>query len=314
MAQDAPDLDVELALANGKTVLRDYVPLYSGTRIQGHLWIFRDITERKQLEHDQEQAHRQLAEQNRSLLELDRLKTELVATVSHELRTPLTSIISFAELLLDTEEVDVVNQRRFTEIISNNAHRLLVVVGDLLLLGRAEAGNLRLQPGIVEIPAMIDEVVAALEPAADAAGITLSVTSGKGPTVEGDAARLDQVLDNLVSNAVKFTPAGGEVTVASTFVDRCWHVTVTDTGMGIPRAEQDTIFERFQRATNAATTPGTGLGLAVAKTLVELHGGSIALDSIEGSGTTVTLRLPVRTPAPHPETAERTVHDRGRTP
>ncbi len=295
LAAGVPDLDVEIQLSNGRFLSRDYVPIYENGNEQArsHLWIYRDITGRKQLEFDQQQARRQLEEQNRSLLELDRLKTQLVATVSHELRTPLTSIISFAELLLDDPSMPEDDREQFTRIISTNANRLLVVVGDLLLLGQAGVGHLRLDPLPVEVASIVDDAVAALEPAADAARLTIETHHTPGPELEADPARLEQVVSNLVANAIKFTPASGEVHVTSAYDAGTWSITVQDTGIGIPRAEQATIFDRFVRASNATSTAGTGLGLAVVQLLVELHDGTIDLESHPGVGTTVTVQIPI---------------------
>jgi PAS domain S-box-containing protein len=296
LAAGVPELDVEAQLANGRFLNRDYVPIHEGDEVRSHLWIYRDITERKQLEFDQARARQQLEERNQSLLELDRLKSELVATVSHELRTPLTSIISFAELIRDDPDMSVADREQFTRIISNNANRLLVVVGDLLLLGRAEAGTLGIDLLPVDVPSIVDDAVAALEPAADAANLTIRTDHTPGPTLEADPARLEQVVSNLVTNAIKFTSEGGEVSVASVFADDTWTIEVSDTGIGIPLIDQQTIFDRFIRASNATATPGTGLGLAVVRSLVGLHHGTVELRSQPGEGTTVTVRLPLRKP------------------
>ncbi len=293
LAAGVPELHVEVQLANGRFLNRDYVPIYEGDEVRGHLWIFRDITERKQLELDQETAHRQLEEQNRSLRELDRLKSELVATVSHELRTPLTSIISFAELLIDDPDMAASDRAQFTRIISNNANRLLGVVGDLLLLGRAEAGTLQIELLPVDVPSVVDDAVAALEPVADAAQLAITTAHGSGPSLPADPGRLEQIVSNLVMNAIKFTPEGGAVTVMSAFVDDVWKITVEDTGIGIPTEDQTSIFDRFVRASNANTTAGTGLGLAVVRSLVGLHHGTLALNSAPGRGTTITVSIPL---------------------
>lgn len=263
----------------------------------------RDVTERLEAEREVAEANVRLEElssqlraQNQSLLELDRLKSELVATVSHELRTPLTSIISFAELLIDDPEMTEADRAQFTRIISNNANRLLVVVGDLLLLGGAEAGTLQIDPLPVDVPSVVDDAVAALEPAADTAGINMRTEHTPGPVLDADAARLEQVVSNLVMNAIKFTPAGGEIVASSAYDAGCWTITVRDTGIGIPIEEQAAIFDRFVRASNATSATGTGLGLAVVRSLVTLHGGEVALHSEPGSGTTVTVTLPLGEP------------------
>jgi signal transduction histidine kinase len=245
-----------------------------------------DITARRE-------AELELERQNHQLRQLDRLKDEFVALVSHELRTPLTSIRGYLELISeDTNLTD--EQTRFLETIDRNAQRLQRVVGDLLFVAQVEAGKLSLEDGAVDLNAIVDEAVHAAEPSARAKSIALTVELDELPEIRGDRARLAQVLDNFVSNAIKFTPMGGSVTVQTCIWPGEIEIVVSDTGMGIPANELPRLFERFFRAerATAGAIPGTGLGLAIAKAIVTGHGGRIRVESEEGAGTTFRIVLP----------------------
>jgi PAS domain S-box-containing protein len=245
-----------------------------------------DVTARRE-------AELELERQNDQLRQLDRLKDEFVALVSHELRTPLTSIRGYLELISEdtnlTEE-----QARFLDTIDRNAQRLQRVVGDLLFVAQVEAGKLSLEDGPVDLNAIVDEAMHAAQPSAAAKAIALTVELGELPEIRGDRARLAQVLDNFVSNAIKFTPSGGSVTVATRVRPGEIEIVVSDTGMGIPANELPLLFQRFFRAerATAGAIPGTGLGLAIAKAIVSGHGGRIRVESEEGAGTTFRVILP----------------------
>jgi signal transduction histidine kinase len=231
--------------------------------------------------------------------EAERLKDEFFALVSHELRTPLTSIIGYLELVLDeTEDNLPEDQRRYLEVVQRNATRLLRLVGDLLFVAQVEAGKLSLDPGSVDLGRLVEEAVEASRPRAEARGITLSVEVEPLQPTWGDRDRLGQVLDNLVTNALKFTPEGGEVTLRLRRDDGRVDLEVADTGMGIPEDEQSRLFDRFFRASTATAqaVPGVGLGLTIVKAIVEAHGGRVSLHSVEGEGTTFRVRLPLRAP------------------
>lgn len=235
-----------------------------------------------------------------SLQEGERLKDEFFALVSHELRTPLTSIIGYLELVLDDEQLSD-ETRRFLQVVERNATRLLRLVGDMLFVAQVEAGRLSLESGSVDLGAVAADAVEAARPAAVAAGVTLSLEAAPVGSVHGDRDRLGQMLDNLVSNALKFTPEGGRVVVRLTDAGDHARADVADTGMGIPEGEQQHLFERFFRASSATSraVPGAGLGLTIVKTIAEAHGGTVELTSREGSGTSVTARIPYeRTAAP----------------
>jgi signal transduction histidine kinase len=241
-----------------------------------------------------EAARALLLEQNERLLELDALKDEFISLVSHELRTPLTSIRGYLELLLDDPSLRA-DQARFLAIVDRNSERLLGLVSDLLFLAQVDAGKLTFELGEVDLERLVHECVESFSPAAATKEVALLAETADVPTVRGDRARLSQVLDNLVSNALKFTPAGGRVEVRLAIADGAAVLEVADTGLGLRQDEQDQLFERFFRSSRAAENaiPGTGLGLAIAKAIVERHGGRIELESAENAGTTVRVELPL---------------------
>ena len=237
-----------------------------------------------------------------SLQESERLKDEFFALVSHELRTPLTSIIGYLELVLDDEDELSVEARRFLEVVERNAKRLLRLVGDMLFVAQVEAGRLSLESDTVSLEQVAADSVEAARPAAERSGVKLSLATEEVRPLEGDRDRFGQMIDNLVSNALKFTPEDGSVEVRLRDGGDHAVLEVSDTGMGIPDAEQQRLFERFFRASSATSraVPGAGLGLTIVKTIVEAHGGTVGLTSRENEGTTVRVELPyerVREPA-----------------
>jgi signal transduction histidine kinase len=235
----------------------------------------------------------QLTAQNERLRELDRMKDEFIALVSHELRTPLTSIVGYLELLDDpglSEE-----QRSFTAIIHRNATRLLRLVGDLLFLADPGAGKLKIEPGEADLAELVRQALDAARPAAERKQITLVFSAGSVPAVPCDGGRVAQLLDNLLSNALKFTPERGHITVSLDTEGHSALLSVADDGMGISAQEQERVFERFFR-TELATSravQGTGLGLAICKAIVDSHSGTISVESPPSGGTTFRVRLPL---------------------
>jgi signal transduction histidine kinase len=226
---------------------------------------------------------------------LDAAKTDFMSTVSHELRTPLTSISGYLELLRDAEPGELSEaQERMLEVIGRNTRRLRELVEDILTLSRIESGSYNSDLVALDFAQLIERAVTTIAPAADKAAVGLHCDV-RGPLpLLGDGVQLDRVLANLIGNAVKFTPAEGTVTVRAERLQGHTVLEVADTGMGIPRDEQQALFVRFFRATNAIrqAVPGTGLGLAIVRKIVDNHGGSIAVDSTENVGTTITVRLP----------------------
>lgn len=238
----------------------------------------------------------EVLERRRAEAEAERLKNEFFALVSHELRTPLTSIIGYLELVLEDEAGEVPEeQRAFLNVIERNARRLLRLVGDLLFVAQVEAGTLSLERREVDLVAVVQEAVAAARPRAEQAGVELVSETQALPPLDGDPDRLSQVVDNLVANAIKFTPAGGKVSVRALQRDGSAVIMVTDTGVGIPADEHDRLFERFYRATSAteAEVQGIGLGLSIVRAIAHGHGGEVSLQSTPGSGTTFIVELPI---------------------
>ena len=310
-----PVAAAQMATADGRTLECDYWPVVVGGRYRGDLWLAWDMTERKQLEDKREQllkaeldarqsaelTQRQLELQNEKLRELDEAKTIFLATVSHELRTPLTSIVSFSELMRAETQSLTADGSQFLDIIERNAHRLLHLVGDLLLLSRLESGAIPLELTAVSIPQLTEEAARAAAAGAAKRGVTVHFSAEDGPLIQADRTRVAQVLDNLIANAVKFSRSNGLVRVDAIWDDLgCgWRIDVADTGIGIPPEEIGQLFGRFVRASNARTAglPGTGLGLSIVKAITELHGGRVTVDSTLGSGTTFTVYLPAETGA-----------------
>jgi PAS domain S-box-containing protein len=248
-----------------------------------------DITERKRAEEERERLLREAQEANR-------LKDEFLATVSHELRTPLTAILGWAHLMRGGQ-VGGDGMPRALETIERNARAQAQLIDDLLDVSRIVTGKLRLDLMPVNPDSFIDPAIEAVRPAAESKAVRLQkvIDTGVGP-VMGDPARLQQVVWNLLSNAVKFTPRGGQVRVSLGRVNSQVEIAVTDTGAGIAPEFLPYVFDRFRQADQRTNRQhgGLGLGLAIVRHLVELHGGSVRADSAgEGAGATFTVTLPV---------------------
>ena len=240
--------------------------------------------------------------ENRLVQELqtvDQAKSDFLATVSHELRTPLTSIAGYLEILRDLDAGPLTQaQERMLETVDRNTARLRHLIEDVLTLSRIESGAFTTVKMPVNLTDVIAAAVAALRPAAAAkdVSLTLSYPAPDGSlVVAGDPGQLDRVLMNLLSNAVKFTPTGGSIQVSARTERDMAQVEVSDNGLGIPASDQQELFTRFFRASNAVerSIPGTGLGLAIVRTIVDNHGGHITIDSHEGEGTTVLVAIPL---------------------
>jgi signal transduction histidine kinase len=242
-----------------------------------------------------EQAQQLLTFQNEQLVEIDRLKDEFVSSISHELRTPLTSIAGYVELLQE-EESDP-QKLGHLAIVGRNSERLLALVTDLLFAARLQYGRLELERSPVDLRSLVVECVDSARPRAQAASVRLDVHVEDVPQIVGEPAKLAQLLDNLVSNAIKFTPSNGHVDVRLTPHPAMIRIEVSDTGIGIPDVERERLFERFFRAQSALERQiqGTGLGLYISKAIVDAHDGRIGVTSTPGTGTTFIVELPVAT-------------------
>jgi len=245
---------------------------------------------------ERKKAESLIKEQNARLKELDRMKSEFLSTAAHELRTPLTSILGFSEILLK-RKLDEERQNRFLKIINEESVSLSALINDLLDLSRIESGRgFRIKKAPIDIGGIILENVDLFQAQSDKHTFKVDLP-GNLPKIELDKDRIGQVMGNLLINAVKFSPEGGEITVSIERVKGKIEVSVSDTGLGIPKKDLPHIFEKFYRADNASRTAigGTGLGLAIAKYIIESHGGKIWVESKLGKGSTFTFTLPIET-------------------
>ncbi len=227
--------------------------------------------------------------------QLDRMKDEFVLTASHELRSPLTSVQGFAELLMMDRDSLTPRQVETVEIILDNCRHLVRMLNDLLDLARSDAGRLAIHPRPTEPAPLIEDVVRTMRAQTEPARQTLTERIDPDlPLVEVEPDRIRQILVNLVTNAHEYSPERASIEVRARVVEAGVEISVSDNGPGIPPAQLEHIFERFVRGDAGLTqrVGGTGLGLAISKSLVELHGGTIAADSEVGRGSTFTIVLP----------------------
>jgi signal transduction histidine kinase len=235
----------------------------------------------------------ELHAQNEQLRQLDEIKDGFVALVSHELRTPLTSIIGFLEILLDDEQTLTSEQRQFLRTVNRNVERLAHLVNELLFLAQVDAGRLELQLAKTDLRELLAEATEAARPTAEAKNIRLTLEAADVEPLLCDRSRIAQLVDNLVSNAVKFTGEGGSVEIRADRSAGGIALSVSDTGIGIPPDEMPRLFGRFFRASSAtnAGIPGTGLGLAISQAIAEAHNSTITVQSSPAHGTTFRLVL-----------------------
>jgi PAS domain S-box-containing protein len=263
--------------------------------LRGFGKVTRDLTERKAAEEQRlKLAREQVARAEAEAA--NRAKDEFVATVSHELRTPLNAMLGWGRMLR-SGKLDEEGVRRALETIERNAKLQAQLIDDLLDMSRIISGKLRLTVGPVDLHPVIEAALEGMQPAADAKGIRLqAVLDSNVGLISGDPDRLQQVIWNLISNAVKFTPKGGRVQVRLQRINSHVEVTVSDTGQGISSDFLPYVFDRFRQADSAITRMhgGLGLGLAIVRHLVELHGGMVEATSPgEGQGATFTVKLPI---------------------
>jgi PAS domain S-box-containing protein len=237
----------------------------------------------------------ELARANEELNKLDQMKSDFIATVSHELRTPLTAIKNAVDLLVNKEAGPLTNhQDRFLTIAARNIRRLSTMINDILDFSKIEAGKLELRFGEVHLAGVIKQVLATYQAQAQTGAVRLQMDCDQDmPVVYGDPDRLEQVMGNLVGNALKFTPKGGQITLTAHRDQEAIEVRVADTGVGIAPEHQAHLFERFYQVGDSLTksTVGSGLGLAIVKELVEAHGGAIRVESEMGKGSTFIFTL-----------------------
>ncbi len=290
--RDGSRLTVSLSV----TAVRD-----ANGRPQSYLSVVRDVTDRRAAEQALVFALDKERETNRRMLELDHAKNEFVSAVSHELRTPLTSIFGYTELLSEDLSGNLTDeQHQLVERIERNGERLLHLVEDLLTLARVEDGSLALDRVSTDLRDAVRVCTDEVSHAAHQSRVTMRVLMPSEPVLlVGDPAYLERLVLNLVSNAVKFTSAGGSVEVSLTVSGDVAELNVKDTGMGIPVEEQSRLFQRFFRSSLATqhAIQGTGLGLHIVRSIAEAHHGRIDFESMPGVGTTFTFIVPLTDPA-----------------
>jgi PAS domain S-box-containing protein len=285
--KDGSSLPVEISLSPVKSE--------DGFRVTA---IIRDISDRRQSEdrfREMQQGYtRELESRNREIERANQLKSEFLASMSHELRTPLHTIIGFAELLAEELEGPLNGkQQRFVDHIHTDSLHLLALINDILDISKIESGRLELRRETFDIASVLGETLASLRPQGVAKSITIETSLAIPPAIFADRLRVKQVLFNLLSNALKFTPEGGRVQVEGALRDGFIEISVSDTGIGIPKDQHEAVFDKFYQvgATTKGVREGTGLGLAITKALVEEHGGHIRLESEPGKGSRFTFTI-----------------------
>jgi PAS domain S-box-containing protein len=290
--KDGSSLPVEISLSPVKSD--------DGFRVTA---IIRDISERRQAEEqfrEMQQAYtRELESRNREVERANQLKSEFLASMSHELRTPLHTIIGFSELLAEELEGELnPKQHRFIGHIHQDSRHLLELINDILDLSKIESGRLELRRETFEIAGALEEALSSLGPQSMAESIAIETSLAIPVPIFADRLRVKQIFFNLLSNALKFTPAGGRVQVEGALRDGSVEISVSDTGIGIPKEQHEAVFDKFFQvgATTKGVREGTGLGLAITRALVEEHGGRIWLESEPGKGSRFTFTLALERP------------------
>ena len=292
----------EVPLKDERILERDYIPIYSGETYLGHMWQYRDVSQRKRAERELLERGNQLSAANAELSRASRLKDEFLAAMSHELRTPLNAVLGLSEGLRSGVfgEVSAL-QREQVAMIEDSGRHLLELINDVLDLSKVEAGKLQLQIEEVGVDAVCQASLRMVKEAALQKQLRV-VTSFDGAlaVVEADPRRLKQILVNLLSNAVKFSESGGTVGLETARDGEAGEArfTVWDTGIGIGEADLPRLFKPFVQLDSslARRHSGTGLGLSLVSQLAELHGGGVAVESAPGRGSRFTVRLPVAQP------------------
>ena len=265
---------------DGQILKAHFAPVVAGEReFWGVVTVLRDITRER---------------------EIAQAKSDFVSIVAHELRTPMTSIKGYTDLVLSGVVGELSeSQKNFLEVVKSNTDRLSTLVAELLDLSRIEAGRVVLKLESFELGLVVDNVVASLRGLAEECQVVINTQVPSGlPSINADQDRVVQVLTNLVSNACSYTPAGGSIVISVRRVDSMLQTDITDTGIGIPRNQMDRIFERFERGEHdlVRQRSGTGLGLPIAKSIVEMHGGRIWVESKVDQGSTFSFTLPIHQP------------------
>jgi signal transduction histidine kinase len=283
ISQERETLEGQMVRGDGSYIDYAAMPLPDGAT----LFTFADVTDSKGYE-------RALVERNEALIAADRMKNAFIGHISYELRTPLTNIIGFSELLVQPQ-IGPLNEKQHEYLgdIRASSKTLLAIIDDILTLATMDAGAMELKLGPVDVRAVIDAAILGVREAAERGRLTIHIAVADDVTTfVADEARVRQILYNLLSNAVGFSKPGGVVSVS------CWReqgnlvFTVADEGFGIPKDQQWRVFDRFESRSHGSGHRGAGLGLSIVKSLTELHGGSVSLESEPGQGTRISVRLP----------------------
>ena len=273
LAQDGKSIEIDYAA--GPRFLKIYfAPIRLGAEGKGLMAVLHDVTEQRKL---------------------DDSRREFVANVSHELRTPLTNVRGYAETLMSADDIDRDIQMRFLGVISSEADRMTRIVKDLLTLTRLDYNRMEMHMQPMDLRELGQKAADAMEGQASGQGLTLTCTLPEEmPQVLGDAERIQQVIINIITNAIKYNKPQGSIAITGGVEGDQVFLRVEDTGIGVPKADLERLFERFYRVDKARSreSGGTGLGLAIAKQIVESHGGHIGFESEYGKGSVVTLYLP----------------------
>ena len=260
--------------------------------------------ELRDVNHDLDRKVDELAQANMALFEMNRLKSDFLATMSHELRTPLNSIIGFSEVLSGSDGLNE-RQKRYAANIQSSGRMLLGMINDILDLAKIESGKMEVRPEDFSIRDVCEALVNLARPIAERKNIDLECRLDEAiPLLRQDPGKIRQVLYNLLSNAIKFTPEGGKVTIDARVEGRNVVLSVADTGIGIAEEDRDKIFEKFRQAGQPGQADsvltrehqGTGLGLSIVRELAKLLGGDVSLESRLGQGSTFTIRIPLQLP------------------
>ncbi len=295
--KDGTEFPVEISLS----------PVHTAEEVRT-IAIVRDVTERKRIEQQMRAMEHQFNQtlaakndelriRNEEIQRADRLKSEFLASMSHELRTPLHTVIGFSQLLAEEIQGPLnEKQRRFVDHIHRDSQHLLELINDILDLSKIESGKIELRREVFEAAPEIRGVVESISQAAGSKSISLEMNIDGDPAVDADRVRFREILLNLLSNALKFTPLGGRILVDSGPAEPGFCcIRVQDTGIGIPEGQEEAIFDKFYQvgSTTKGVREGTGLGLSITRHLVELHGGQIWVRSEPGKGSCFSFTLPL---------------------
>ncbi len=300
--------DVSNAIAAGKLTIRSQIETGDEFEELSHAFnrMLHNLVamqqELRDVNRDLDRKVDELAQANLALYEMNRLKSDFLATMSHELRTPLNSIIGFSEVLATNDQIND-KQRRYAANIQTSGKMLLAMINDILDLAKIESGKMEVRVEDFSIRDISEALVVQMRPLADRKSIDLSCRLDEAiPLLRQDATKVRQIIYNLLSNAVKFTPEGGRVVLSAKAEGRTLQIDVVDTGIGIAEEDRETIFEKFRQAGVPGKSgdvltrehEGTGLGLSIVRELTRLLGGDIQLESTPGRGSTFTVTLPLQ--------------------